>query len=153
MVSSHVSVDIPFHHHHCDSISSTAIGEWEQPTSSMDRGWTRVFMFFQALESGVQSLLARALASEARTKQRAKAQPRSSLALLLHRVPGPACSWRPDDGSGDGPKQPRDQGRYLMLFTSNNFKYGILMKKKLKFWNRMRSASSRGSLSPLSFNF
>jgi len=33
-------------------------------------------------------------------------KPRSSLALLVHRVPGPTCSQRPDDSSGDGPQQP-----------------------------------------------
>jgi hypothetical protein len=76
MVSSHVSVDIPFHHHHCNRISSTAIGDWEEATSCIHRGWARVFYVLP--ESGLQSLLARALASEARTKQRAKARESSS---------------------------------------------------------------------------
>lgn len=48
IVSSHVSVDIPFHHHHCHRISSTAIGDWEEATSCIHRGWARVFMFFRS---------------------------------------------------------------------------------------------------------
>ncbi len=127
MVSCHVSVDIPFHHHHCNRISSTAIGEWEQATSRIHRGWTRVFMFFQVLEfrtavafgarAGVWS------AYEATREGAGEQQPRSSLALLVHRVAGPACSRRPDHGSGDGPQQPRESRAgtwcYLPAIISN----------------------------------
>ncbi|CAM6027276.1 unnamed protein product [Sphagnum balticum] len=105
MVSSHVGVDIPFHHHHCNRISSTAIGEWEQATSSIHRGWTRVLYS----ESGLRSLLARALASEARTKQRAKARessshearsPSSSIASLVPLAPGGLTTAAVTDPSG-----------------------------------------------------
>jgi hypothetical protein len=76
MVSSHVSVDIPFHHHHCNRISSTAIGDWEEATSCIHRGWARAFMFFRSPDC---SRFWRArFASEARTKQRAKARESSS---------------------------------------------------------------------------
>ncbi|CAM6071965.1 unnamed protein product [Sphagnum tenellum] len=50
-------------------------------------------------------------ASAACTKQRAKARESSSSheahspSSLRHRVPGPACCRRPDDGSGDGPSR------------------------------------------------
>jgi len=113
------------------------------------RGWTRGL----CSESGLQSLLARALASEARAKQRAKVRessshearsPSSSIASLVLLAPGGLTT-----AAVTAPSSRESRAStwcYLPALISNTgFSW-----KKLKFWNRMKSASSQGSLSPLS---
>jgi hypothetical protein len=56
------------------------------------------------LRHGMRGLLAEELLIEAKMET-CDWGPRSSLALLVHRVPGPACSRRPD-----GPQQPIEKG-------------------------------------------
>ncbi len=87
MVSSHVSVDIPFHHHHCNRISSTAIGDWEEATSCIHRGWARVFMFFRSPDC---SRFWRARLRLKRVRSNARRRGRAAAATKLARPPRPS---------------------------------------------------------------